>query len=324
MQEEMPEGFLALPEETLAELGISTLEIVEAIEAAISSEVEGGVWTAPKSAVLPGDGRYLMTTLSAADKPRLSVVKAVMVSPRNPGRGLPGIDGTILLHDSETGRLLAVLGARWITGVRTAGLSAVAARRLANPDSRVVAFVGCGVQARSHLQAFAELFPLQEVRAFGRGKTNIDLLCRQADELGLGCLPCADPRDALEGADLVVTSVTLSFELDPFLDAGWLKPGAFATITDMAVPWKPESMTAFGTIVIDDERQEQASPKRMIPAELVTGEITDLVSGKLAAGYDPARPSAFSFRGLAIGDFAVSCLAYEKARSAGKGTAVAW
>ena len=49
-----------------------------------------------------------------------------------------------------------------------------------------------------------------------------------------------------------------------------------------------------------------------------------LVSGELAAGYDPARPSAFSFRGLAIGDFAIACLAYEKASSSGKGTLVGW
>ncbi len=318
------QGFLALSEAALAGLGLTTLEIVEAIETAIRAEASGGVWTAPKSALLPGDGRYLMTTLSAADQPRISVVKCVMVSPRNAERDLPGIDGTILLHDSETGRLLAVVGARWITAVRTAGLSAVVARRLANPHSKVAAFIGCGVQASSHLEAFAELFPLAEVRGYGRGTANVERLGRQAEGLGLAFRAAATPREALEGADLIVSSVTLSFEIEPFLDARWLKSGAFAAITDMALPWKPDSMAAFGTIIIDDERQEQASPKRMVPAALVSGEITALVSGELAAGYDPAKPSAFSFRGLAIGDFAIACLAYEKASASGKGTVVGW
>ncbi len=324
MQGDEQGHFLALSETTLSDLGLSTVEIVDAIEAAVRTEAEGGVWTAPKSALLPGDGRYLMTTLSAADTPGLSVVKDVMVSPRNPERGLPGIDGTIVVHDSETGQLRAVIGARWITAVRTAGLSAVVARRLANPNSRTIAFVGCGVQARSHLEAFAALFPLSEARAFGRGRANVESLCDMAQGLGLTAKACATPKDALEGADLIVTSVTLSFEIEPFLDARWLKPGAFATITDMALPWMPESMAAFDTIIIDDERQEASSPKRMVGAELVTGELTALVSDKLGRSYDPTKRSAFTFRGLAIGDFAIACLAYQKARDTGQGVRVTW
>ncbi|MEQ8651828.1 MAG: ornithine cyclodeaminase family protein [Kiloniellales bacterium] len=318
------DSFLALSEAALGDLGLSTLEIVDAIEAAIRTEAAGGVWTAPKSALLPGDGRYLMTTLSAADRPRLSVVKDVMVSPRNPDRGLPGIDGTIVVHDSETGQLRAVIGARWITAVRTAGLSAVVARRLANPASRAIAFVGCGVQARSHLEAFAALFPLAEVRAYGRGTQNVERLCALARDMGMEAKAAASPREALEGADLVVSSVTLSFEIEPFLDARWLKPGAFAAITDMALPWMPEGLSAFDSIIIDDERQEASSPKRMVGAELVTGEITALVSDALDCRFDPAKRAAFTFRGLAIGDFAIACLAYEKARDTGQGLKVAW
>ena len=269
--------------------------------------------------MLPGDGRYIMTTLSASDSPGFTVTKSVMVSPCNPARGLPSIDGSIVLHDSETGALKAVLQAGWVTAVRTAGLSAVVARRLANPEARSVAFIGCGVQARSHLAAFRALFPLEEVRAFGRGSRNRKRLCALAEAHCLSAQDCTTPREALEGADLVVSSVTLSFESEPFLDAAWLKPGAFATITDAATPWHSGSLSAFDAIVIDDRIQEQASEKKMVRSNLVAGDCKDLVVGSLDLRFRPDRRTAFVFRGLAIGDFALACLAYRRANETGAG-----
>ncbi len=316
--------FLTLSDHTLSGLGISTLEIVETIESALGSRAEGNTWTAPKSALLPGDGRYMMTTLAASDAPGIAAVKYVMVSPRNPERGLKSIEGSIILHDSETGELLAVMQAGWITGVRTAGLSAVAARRLANPESKTIAFVGAGQQARSHLQAFSDLFPLTEVRVLGRGQANIDRLSAMARELGFEAQACATPREALEGADLVVSSVTLAFDLEPFLDARWLKPGAFAAITDAAVPWERQSMAAFDKVFIDDLEQERGSANSMVELDLVKGDLQSLMAGTAVGSFEPETRSAFVFRGMAIGDFAVASLAYSQARANGLGEEVSW
>ena len=177
-------GFAVLSDETLAGLGIGTAEIVDAIEAAVRSQERGDVWTAPKSVALPGDGRYLMTTLSSSDSPQVTAVKSVMVSPRNPARGMNAIEGAVLLHDSETGHVLALMQAGWITAVRTAGLSGVAARRLANPQASSIAFVGAGQQARSHLQTFSDLFPIREIRIVGRGQANVDRLTAMAGGAG--------------------------------------------------------------------------------------------------------------------------------------------
>lgn len=318
------DDFLVLSDQTLSGLGISITDIVDAVEAAVRAEAAGAVWTAPKSALMPGDGRYMMTTLSISDEPDITVVKSVMVSPRNPARALPGVEGNIILQDSETGRLRAVMEAGWVTAFRTAGLSAVVARRVADPTSTTIAFIGCGVQARSHLDTFAELFPLKEVRAFGRGQANIDRLCRMAEEKGMDAKVCDTVREALADADLVVSSVTLSFELEPFIDANWLKLGAFASITDLAAPWVADSMQALGTVVIDDEVQERASPKKMIDPDLVSGDLKSLMCGNTDIGYDADKKSAFIFRGLAIGDFAIACLAYARAVSANRGISVSW
>jgi len=315
-------GFLYLPDETLAGLGITTAEVVECIEKAARAEAGGTLWTAPKSAFFTGDGRYMMSTLAAAEEPALVAVKQVTVCPENAGRGLPIINGAIMLLDAETGLLRAVLGANWVTAVRTPGLSAVVAKRLANPNSASIAFIGCGVQARSHLEAFAELFPLSEVRALGRGQANIDRLCDLARAKRLSARACRDAREAVEGADLVVSSVTLTSDAAPFVDARWLKPGAFASITDVARPWEPAGMAALGTVIVDNLAQEAASPKPMVDPKLVSGDLVGLVTGKVGARFDPVRPSAFVFRGIAIGDIALAGLAYRRAVAAGKGIAV--
>ncbi|MEM6679835.1 MAG: ornithine cyclodeaminase family protein [Pseudomonadota bacterium] len=312
MADETP---IVLGDAALEGLGISPLEILDCVEEALS----GGVLTAPKASVVPGDGRYMMATLSTGGAADTTVVKTVTVAPGNAARGLAGIEGVIILLDGQTGLLRAVMGSGWITGVRTAGLSAVAARRMADPASRVIAFVGTGLQARTHLDAFAALFPLTEVRAFGRGGSSVGRLCDKAEAMGLKAIAAPDAESALDGADLVVTSVTLDFELQPFLDARWLKPGAFAAVTDLGLPWKAEGNSAFGRIVIDDTVQEAASGHKLCDPALVSGDLGDLVSGRLKAGPDPSRPQALFFRGVAVGDHAVAALAWERARTAGVG-----
>lgn len=311
---------LALSDDLLAELGIGTAEVVESIENALRQQRANALWATPKSALMPGDGRYMMTTLSAADEPKNVAVKFALVAPDNPARGLSGINGAIMLLDSDTGLLRAIMGANWVTAVRTAGLSAVAAKRLADPKSSSVAFVGCGVQARSHLDAFAEMFPLTEIRAFGRGQANIDRLSEAAEAKGLAARACDSPQDALEGADLVVSSITLSYEVEPFLDARWLKPGAFAAITDLGIPWVSDGMSAFETVVIDDREQEASSEKPLVAPDLVSGDLGELVGGDVEPA--PGKRAAFVFRGLALGDFAVASLGYARAEAEGKGTVI--
>ncbi|KRB23275.1 MULTISPECIES: ornithine cyclodeaminase family protein [Mesorhizobium] len=301
----------------LDRLAISTPDIVDEIERQISGQRRGEVWCAPKAAVWPGDDRYFMATLGVASVPPVLATKSLVVNPRNAARGLATINSLITLLDAETGLPLALVDGNWVTAKRTAGLSAVAARRMARADSSSVAFIGCGVQARGHLEAFADLFPLREIRAFGRGKSNRDALCEMARSRGLEAIACDTAREAVEDADIVVTTVTLVPEPEPFLDANWLKPGNFTAITDLALPWLPETMHRFDRIVVDDLEQEKKMPKPMVDAALVAGDLTGLVCGDFAGRESAGEATAFVFRGMAVGDLAVAALAYMRAQAAG-------
>ncbi|MBT3305335.1 MAG: ornithine cyclodeaminase family protein [Alphaproteobacteria bacterium] len=314
--------FLYLSEQTLSELGVTTDEAIDAIERLIRGASNGTVWSAPKAVVQPPDGRYLMATVSAADDPPFLAVKSLVLNPANSDRGLQQINASVTLLDSQTGLPVAVMDGNWVTAVRTAALSAVAAKRMALRDSKIAAFIGCGVQAQSHLKAFADLFPLGHARVFGRGRTNIEALCQTATDLGLEAVVCETAHAAVTGADLVITTVTYSPDLEPFVDAGWLKPGAFATVTDLAAPWIKDSLSNFQRIVIDDREQEASLPNKLAPPEQISGDLSELVLGAIDGRASSQDRTAFIFRAHPLGDLALAALAYQKACERGLGTSV--
>lgn len=306
-----------LSDTALEQLGITPGEVAAAIEAAIAEKRKGLLLVSPKSALMPGDGRYMMATLAVG--PELIVVKQVSVCPGNKSRDLPDTNGAVMVLDSQSGLLKALMGANWITAVRTAALSDVAASRLADPQSAVMGFVGTGTQAQSHLAAFADRFPLRHAKIFGRGRPNIDALAAACDARGMTTEVVATGNEALDDADIVVTSLTLNYEIEPFLDAGRLKPGAFAAITDLAIPWRKDTMSALGTVIVDDLDQERAAAKPMVDAALISGDLANLVCDGV-----PATPAAraFVFRGIALGDYAAAGLALSRANAQNAGTAI--
>ena len=313
---------LYLSQQTLESLGITTDEVIHSMENLILGQSQGTVWNTPKSAIQPGDGRYMMSTLSAADHPRYLAVKSVVLNPRNPQQGLPQINGLIMLLDSETGVPQAVVDGNWITAIRTAAASALVATKMANPEAAVMAFIGCGVQAQSHLRLFSDLFPLKQIRAYGRGAKNLESLCHSASQRGLEAIQCENPKDAIEDADIIVTSVTLTEKVPPFADPHWLKTGAFVSSTDMAIPWMKQGMAVFDQIIIDDMEQEMTMDEPMVEPQLISGDIAQLVSGKIKPSDSADRKSIFIFRAVVLGDLAVAGLALDKARNNNVGQAL--
>jgi len=255
-----------------------------------------------------------MAALAAIDHPPLLAVKTVVLNPENTANGLPQIDGLVTIRCSVNGIPEAVLDGNWITEVRTTGLSAVAAKYMANPQARTIGFVGFGAQARSHLDAFAEAFNLEHMVYFGRGQAIQDSLAVHAKALGLTATACPSGQDVAQNCDLLVITVTHTGGAAPFLDASGTKPGAFAAIVDLAAPWKRDSFGALDCVVIDDFVQEAALANKLCVSAFIHGGLTGLVTGQLQGRTNPNDRTAFVFRGHALGDLALSALAVEKHR----------
>lgn len=297
---------------TLESLNITSPEILNALEKLLHDQAAGKANAAPKTVIVPGDGRYMMATLSTSDEPPLMAVKSVLLNQENSARGGDAINASITLMHSQTGETLAIMDGNWITGVRTAAASVLAARYLAKKEAEVVAFIGCGVQAHSHLNMLADLYPLKRIHALGKGAKNRDLLCDAARAMGLEAVASESAQQAVETANIVVSSIPLTAGVEPFIDASWLKPGAFIASTDSGLPWKKDTLHVFDRLVIDDLKQEAAMPVPMMAMDLIDGDLTGLVEGKVAARQSDEERTAFIFRAVALGDLALATLVYQK------------
>src|SRR5215468_10946300 len=143
-------------------------------------------------------------------------LKAVTFYPSNIERGIPTHMATIFLVDPQTGAPLAIMDGRLITEMRTAAVSAVATKLLSPADSKILAILGSGVQARSHLEALRLVRQFEEVRVWSPTKEHAD---KFAIEIG-GTTMSAE--EAVRSADIIVTATSSKTSV---LKGSWLKPG---------------------------------------------------------------------------------------------------
>jgi ornithine cyclodeaminase/alanine dehydrogenase len=179
----------------LEALNLQAQDITAMLERLIAGAANGTVFAAPKAAFSTPDGRYIMATLAAMDDPPFVATKSLVLNKENSLIGLPQINALVTLLDGQTGVPLATMDGNWVTGIRTAGLSALAAKYLARTDAKSIGFVGTGLQARSHLALFRQMFPLEHVKISGRGQANIDALAQAAAPLEVTI--CATPEQAI-------------------------------------------------------------------------------------------------------------------------------
>ena len=233
-------------------------------------------------------------------------VKLVTFYPGNAERGLPTHMATILLFDPETGAPLAVMDGRLITEMRTAAASAVATRLLAPKDARVLAMLGSGVQARSHVEALKLVRDFAEIRVWSRTPAHAE---RFAGEIG-GVARSAE--DAVRGAQVVVT-VTAATE--PVLRGAWLEPGCHVNAVGAPRPdWRELDDEVMANVVFVDSREAAyaESGDVILSGAEIHAELGEALAGVKSA---PAgKTTVFKSLGMAVEDVAAAMLVYRAAR----------
>jgi alanine dehydrogenase len=250
-------------------------------------------------------------------------LKAVTFYHGNAARGLPTHLATVLLHDPATGELLGVMDGRLITEMRTAAVSAAATKHLARPGSAVIAFLGAGVQARSHMEALREVCSPAEVRVWTRTRAHADAFAAEvASHHGVRAVATASAEEAVRGAEIICT-VTSS--QTPVLRGRWLSPGAHLNAVGAARPdWREMDTDAVAMArVFVDSRAAAAVEAGDIVGPVAEGAITlthiqaeigEVFSGRHPGRTEPGQITLFKSLGLAVEDVATAQLAYERAR----------
>ena len=304
--------------------GLGMAEIIQLLEKAFDEKGHGRVEMPPKPGIHPGGGDNFIHAMPAYI-PALNSAGLKWVSgfPGNAQKGLPYITGLLILNDPGTGIPIAVMDCEWITAMRTAAASAVAAKRLARPDSARLGVLGCGVQGRTNTEALNVPFPIQEVFAYDVFPQAVEKFSQTIQEqFGLKVTPVQNPQEAVTGCDLVVTAGPILKKPHKTIKAGWFDKGAFASLVDFDSYWEPAAMKEADKFCTDDLRQFEYY-KSAGYFQDVPPIHADL--GELVAGMKPGRESAEERTiacnlGLALDDMAVAPTIYQRAVEMSIGT----
>jgi ornithine cyclodeaminase/alanine dehydrogenase len=324
MKKQISNQLLYLSQADVNAVGLTMAEIVSALEKAFAEKGEGRVEMPPKPGIHPGGGDNFIHAMPAYIPAMKSAgVKWVSGFPDNFQRGLPYINGLLILNDPDTGLPVSVMDCVWITAMRTGAATAVAAKYLARPESSKVGILGCGVQGRSNLEALLVLFPIKQVMAYDTDAAAAQRFAAETgDRFGLEVIVVDTPQKAVTGCDMVVTSGPILKKPHCTIKPGWLDEGAFASLVDFDSYWHPEAMRETAKFCTDDVPQlhhyREAGYFQDIPP--VYAELGELATGQKPGRESPHERTMTVNLGLAMDDMAVAPLIYQRAIDKGIGT----
>ena len=310
---------LYLSQEDVAAVGLSMANIIDAVEQGFQELGNGQVEMPPKPGIHPGKGGDNFIHAMPAYIPAMNSagVKWVSGYPGNQAKGLPYITGLLILNNPETGIPKAVMDCTWITAMRTGAASAVSARYLARPESSTIGILACGVQGRTNLEAMNVVFPLKKVMAYDIRAEQAKTFARDVQSrFHLEVEIVDDPRKAVTGCDIVVTSGPILKTPHETIQAGWLDKGTFVSCVDFDSFWSRDALKEADKWTTDHLGQYnyyKDSVGFFQNCPEVYGELGELVTGKKKGREIPEEKNFAANLGLAIDDMAVAPLIYKQA-----------
>jgi ornithine cyclodeaminase/alanine dehydrogenase-like protein (mu-crystallin family) len=281
---------------------LSMADLIPAMTLALASLSDGTAVQPVRTVVPVEDHRGYLGLMPAYNK--ALGAKIVTFYPHN--EGVHTHNGLILLFKPETGEPLSVLDGRLITEMRTAATSATATKLLARDDSHILAILGSGVQARSHLEAMRLVRDIREVRVWSPRNA-----AKFAAEHNVTV--AASAEECVRGADIVC--VVTGSDV-PVLKGEWLSPGMHINAVGANRPnWRELDDDCLRRTKIYVESREAAFKESgdVIAAGSVFGEIGEVVNKKLAGRETPDEITLFKSLGQAVEDIAAADLVYKRA-----------
>ena len=246
--------------------------------------------------------------------------KLVTLFPKNRDRHTH--QALICMFDEENGTPVALMDGTYITATRTAAGSALATRLLAREDSRVLAILGSGVQARTHADALRRVREFAEIRVASRDRVHAEQL---ASEIGAQAVDSWE--EALRGADVVAAATHAA---EPIVRREWLTPGVHVNSVGANPSGRGEvdAATIAAALVAVESRASTLAPPPAGAPEFADGDHGEVVElGELVSGSRPGRSSLdeitlYKSVGVAVQDVAAAALVLAAARGRSMGRAI--
>jgi ornithine cyclodeaminase len=304
-------------------------DLIAAMAQALAGYSAGRVEQPVRTVIEVGPERNFFGVMPVAmSGPPAVGAKLVTVYHRNHERGLPSHLAMIVLLDPATGALRALLDGRYITEARTAAVSAVSVEHLARRDAAVLAILGSGVQARSHLEAIRHVRPLADVRVWSPTPAHRDSFAAEMREAtGLPVSAVATPADALRGAGIVVLATAAQA---PVIDDMDVAPGAHIAAVGACRPTHremPGPLVARARVFVDaragalKESGDILLPIRdgLVNESHIAGELGELILGHVEGRRTADEITIFKSLGMAVEDVVAAELVLARAIERGLG-----
>ena len=259
--------------------------------------------------------------------------KLITVFPGNDATPFDSHIGVVLLFDAEHGALQAIADASSITAIRTAAVSGLATRLLANDDASELALLGAGVLAMTHLDAVRTVRPITRVRVWSRSGTRaVEFAERARQKHDVEIVVCDSVRAAVSAAHVVCT---LTSSRVPVLEGAWLSPGTHVNAVGASISSARELDSAavkMSRLFVDKRESAMAEagdflvPKSeaLLGDDHILGELGDLLLKRVEGRTNRDQITLFKSLGLAVEDVASLRHIYEKAKVSGAGTTMAF
>jgi len=325
----MAQHFRLLTEQQVQSL-LPMADLVAAMEAALARFSAGEVLQPVRTVLTVGPTRAYFGLMPAyVPNPESLGAKLVTVFSGNLAKQLPSHLATILLFDPETGSLQALMDGRYITEARTAAVSAVSARFLSKPDASTLAILGTGVQARSHLEAYAEVRGLKDVRVWSpKERSRERFVSDMSGHVAAPIRAMATAEHAVRGADLIVL-VTSS--ATPVIESAWVGPGAHVVSVGACRPDQREmdpALVARARLYVDSRAAALVESGDVVmgisegrfTVSHVQGELGEVVLGRVQGRTADDQITVFKSLGMAVEDVVAADLVLRRAAENGAGT----
>ena len=242
---------------------------------------------------------------------RLYSFKYVNGHPKNTAEGLLTVTAFGVLADVETGYPLLLSELTFTTALRTAAMSALAARRMARPVSRVMALIGNGAQSEFQAIAFHHMVGIRELRLYdtdGRATLKLERNLLRMNLQGLKIVRCASTAEAVRGAD-IVTTVTADKRNALILTPQMIRPGMHINAVGGDCPGKTELHADIlrrpdARVIVEFEPQCRVEGEiQQLESWFPVAEFSDVLAGKAVARASDNEVTIFDSVGFALTDF---------------------
>jgi alanine dehydrogenase len=321
---------LFLSKENIDALDLGLEKVMKAVEIGLAAHGEGKVIMPSKDHLVLDYPEKLFNILKGYVQPiDTAGVKVIGDFHGNYEHGLPSELALITLYRPETGAPFAIVDGTLITWMRTGAVTAIGAKYLANPDSRVLGHIGARGTAWYNVPMLDLLFDFEEIRVTSkRPESRQRFAAKMTAQLGKKIVVKSTTEETVRDADIIIDASRL-LEHQILVRDDWVKPGALIQPYGAVLSVEPALPFMVDKMVVDDWNQCKQSQygqfAGLIQAGELRGEHIYAEIGEVVAGRKPGRQSAaerilFWHKGFAISDIMVGHLAYETAQEKGIGT----